>query len=173
MLCWRSDVTSMWTALGSLWSVVHIRPLMLSHQQPPSKRHRCTVSVDQDPRVCHDAQGDIMTDLQLALARLFGLSLWLLRTRLVHTVATWVMRVIMCFVQYTLRPIPTRGVGHISDRCSVWLTQHLTDHLIDQFGRFFHAWSRLFRTSVPRMILASNGLFQSVVPRSNSVAITL
>ena len=44
-----------------------------------------------------------MTERQLVLVRLFGVSLWLLRTRLVDTVATWVMRVIMCFIQYTPR----------------------------------------------------------------------
>ena len=123
----------------TLWSVVHVRSV--DPPTAPSTRHKCTEGVDQDPRVCHDARGDIMTERQLVLVRLFGVSLWLLRTRLVDTAATWVMR-----VQYTPWLVPPSGVGHFSDRCSVWLTQRLTDHLIDQFGRFFLAWSTLFKT---------------------------
>ena len=104
------------------------------------------MGVDQDARVCHDARSDIVTERQLVLVRLFGVSLRLLRARLVDTQATWVMRLILCFILYTPRPIPPRGVGHFRDRCSVWLTQRLTGHLIDQFGRFFLARSSLFKT---------------------------
>ena len=62
-----------------------------------------------------------MTELQLVLVRLFAVSLWLLRTRRVETVATWSW---VRFLQHSDRPIVgTLGQstgGHnfrVSERC--------------------------------------------------------
>ena len=57
-----------------LWEVrcartpVRICWIMLMFGVPTASpfRHRCTVGVDQDPPVCHEVQGDIMTRRQPA-----------------------------------------------------------------------------------------------------------
>ena len=98
--------------------------------------------VNWDSRVCRDVQGDIMTERQLVLV--FGVSSWLLRTRLVETRATWVMGAIMCFLQNAPSTDPatlcrTTGGQHPFASAIVaqsGLTQRFTHHVIDQLGGF-------------------------------------
>ena len=53
-----------------------------------------------------------MTELQLVLVRLFAVSLWLLRTRRVETVATWRW---VRFLQHSDRPILALLVSRLED----------------------------------------------------------
>ena len=79
----------MWTVLVRVESVVL---LVLSHPQLLRKRHPCTVGVNRDSQVCRDVQGDIMTEHQLVLMRLFAVSLlWLVQNGLVVSFLTFIL----------------------------------------------------------------------------------
>ena len=82
---------------GPVWSVVL---LVLNHQQPLHRSgHPRTGGINRDTRVCHVVQRDMMAERQLFPVRLFAVSFWLLRTRLVDTVATFVMGVSVRFLK--------------------------------------------------------------------------
>ena len=75
----RGDCAVVLRPSGRCWVMVERVGLLMSHPQPALSGHPCTVGVNQDPQVCHDVQGDIMTERQLVLVRLLGVPLlWLL-----------------------------------------------------------------------------------------------
>ena len=86
------------TLYGRLWSFV--------------ERHGSVGAEHSHSLLLRRVQGYTMTQRQLVLVRLVAVSLWLLRMRLVDTIATWV-RSVLCVPMYTPRPIPPLWVGRL------------------------------------------------------------